>query len=161
MTRHGLRLLLACALPAALHGCGGGDPDTISRERFVAANVALRRLDGDTLRTPADSARARAATLERLGVTEEQLVAYVDARRRDTGDIAETWREIAGRLASIDSVARADSMRRDSLARADTLAPRDSLARGDTAAARDTAATPPPRGVLPRERPLRRTLPKT
>lgn len=133
-----LPLLAALALPAALGGCRGEYPDTLSRERFVAVNVALRRLDpagGDSLRTAADSVRARAAVLRKQGVTEKELRAFVDARRDDTEELSETWREIASRLARADSVVRADSVRRDSLSRA----------KNDTAAARrDSARTTPP-----------------
>ncbi|MET0398367.1 MAG: hypothetical protein ABW277_16330 [Longimicrobiaceae bacterium] len=133
-----LPLLAALALPAALGGCRGEYPGTLSRERFVAVNVALRRLDPagrDSLRTAADSARARAAVLRKEGVTEKELRAFVDARRDDTEELSETWREIASRLARADSVVRADSVRRDSLSRA----------KKDTAAARrDSARTTPP-----------------
>jgi hypothetical protein len=133
-----LPLLAALALPAALGGCRDEYAGTLSRERFVAVNVALRRLDPagrDSLRTAADSARARAAVLKKQGVTEEELRAFVDARRDDTEELSETWREIAARLARADSVVHADSVRRDSLSRASK----------DTAAARrDTARTTPP-----------------
>lgn len=139
-----LPLLAALALPAALGGCRDEYAGTLSRERFVAVNVALRRLDaagGDSLRTAADSARARAAVLKKQGVTEKELRAFVDARRDDTEELSETWREIANRLARADSV-RADSVRRDSLSRAQK----------DTAAARrDTARTTP--GGAPPARP--------
>ncbi|MEW5931727.1 MAG: hypothetical protein AB1941_30020, partial [Gemmatimonadota bacterium] len=140
--KHAALLLAALALPAALGGCRDEYPGTLSRERFVAVNVALRRLDvprRDSLRTPADSARARAAVLKRLGVTEKDLRAYVDARRNDTEELSETWTEISARITRADSTARADSVRRDSLARAkkDTAA-----ARRDTAAARTQPTAP-------------------
>ncbi|HLL48851.1 MAG TPA: hypothetical protein VK399_19275 [Longimicrobiaceae bacterium] len=145
-----LPLLLALALPAALGGCRDEYAGTLSRERFVAVNVALRRLDApgrDSLRTAADSARARAAVLKRLGVTEKELQAFVDSRRNDTEELSEAWREIAVLLARADSVTRADSVRRDSLARADSVR-KDSLARAakdTTRAGRDTIrkARPP------------------
>jgi methyl-accepting chemotaxis protein len=141
-----LPLLLALALPAALGGCRDEYAGTLSRERFVAVNVALRRLDApgrDSLRTAADSARARAAVLKRLGVTEKELQAFVDTRRNDTEELSEAWREIAVRLASADSAARADSVRKDSLARA---------AKDTTRAGRDTIRkvqppAPPPGGT--------------
>jgi septal ring factor EnvC (AmiA/AmiB activator) len=133
-------LLLAFALPAALGGCREEYPGTLSRERFVAVNVALRRLDAAgraPLRTAADSGRARAAVLKKEGVTEKELQAFVDARRNDTEELSEAWREVAVRLARADSAARADSVRRDSLARA---AKKDTTA----AARRDTARRTPP-----------------
>ncbi len=154
-----LPLLLALALPAALGGCRDEYAGTLSRERFVAVNVALRRLDApgrDSLRTAADSARARAAVLRRLGVTEKELRAFVDTRRNDTEELSEAWREIAVLLASADSVARADSVRRDSLARA-------AKAKDTTRAGRDTGreAQPPapPGRTSPAPRPGDRPRP--
>ncbi|HEX8276334.1 MAG TPA: hypothetical protein VF615_27080 [Longimicrobiaceae bacterium] len=152
--KHAALLLAALALPAALGACRDEYSGTLSRERFVAVNVALRRLDvprRDSLRTPADSARARAAVLKRLGVTEKDLQAYVDARRNDTEELSETWTEISARITRADSTARADSVRRDSLARAkkDTAAARRDTAAArtrpaDTATARTRPAAPPP-----------------
>ncbi|HEV2148813.1 MAG TPA: hypothetical protein VGR37_15520, partial [Longimicrobiaceae bacterium] len=128
MKPRALLLLLALAAPAVLAGCRDEYPGTLSREKFVEVNLALRTLggaDADSLRTAADSARARAAVLKEHGVTEAELQAFVDARRRDTEALSETWQEIADRLARADSAARADSIRADSLARADTAAAPD------------------------------------
>lgn len=157
--KHAALLLAALALPAALAACRDEYAGTLPRERFVAVNVAVRRLDvpgRDSLRTAADSARARAAVLKRLGVTEKDLQAYVDARRNDTEELSETWSEISARITRADSTARADSVRRDSLARAkkDTAA-----ARRDTTAARVRPAAPPP-GARPAPRAGARPAPR-
>jgi hypothetical protein len=113
----------------ALSACGGkGDREleTLSRERFIAANVALRTARfphlpipataADSAKARADSARIRAEVLKREKVTAREMQAFLEARRRDTEELAEIWKEIAEGVAKADSVARADSLRRDSLA---------------------------------------------
>lgn len=150
MNHPGRLALLAVVVASAVAGCRDRHPDTMSRERFVEVNVALRRLNvpggdsaatrADSLRLREDSARARARVLREEGVTEKELQTFVDARRNDTEELAEAWREIAAGVLRADSVARMDSIRADSVARADSVRA-DSLARRDTVAARDTAAT--------------------
>lgn len=147
--------LLLLALAAG--GCdraGAERTDTISRERFVAANVALRtvrvpsgdsaKTRADSVRARADSARARQAVLKKQGLTPAQLQAYLDAHRSDTEALATTWKEISDRITRADSVARADSTRKDSAkARADSakrVGPPPSV-RGDTGR---TVRTPNP-----------------
>jgi hypothetical protein len=112
-------LLLGGAL-LALSGCGQEvDPraSTLSRERFVAVNVALRTARfpqppvpgtaADSAKARADSARIRSRILQREKVTPAELQAFVDARRDDTEELAEIWGEIADRVAKADSARRA------------------------------------------------------
>lgn len=87
-------LVLAAALTLA--ACGGDEQPAgvIPREKFVAANVALRSMpDGAT---PAE----RAAVLRKHGVTERQLRAWVTGHTRDPGTLAKAWEEIAFKLDS-------------------------------------------------------------
>lgn len=92
----------------ALAACGGRDaaPGVMPRERFIAANVALRSIP-DTA-ADADSLRARA--LRRHRVTERDLLAFVRAQRDDEA-LSEIWGEIAMQVeretAKRDSVERA------------------------------------------------------
>jgi hypothetical protein len=81
------------ALAAA---CGGdkGPAGVIPREKFVAVNVALRSLPDSA--TPA----ARAATLRKHGVTEQQLKAWVNGHAREPQEMAKAWEEIAFKLDS-------------------------------------------------------------
>ncbi len=117
--------LLLLALAAGGCGRAGAErTDAISRERFVAANVALRtvrvpsgdsaKTRADSVRARADSARARQAVLKKQGLTPAQLQGYLDAHRGDTEALATTWKEISDRITRADSVARADSARKDS-----------------------------------------------
>lgn len=94
-----LRALWVPLLALSAAACKGDDAPAgvIPRERFVAANVALRSL--------ADSATAetRAATLRKHGVTERQLKAWVTGHTRAPREMAKTWEEIAFKLDSIGS----------------------------------------------------------
>lgn len=109
-------MLLGCAL-LALPGCGGGaEAGTLPRERFVAANVALRTakfpqaasavMPRDSAKARADSARIRAEVLRKQGVTVKELQAFVEARRHDTEALAKVWEEIAAGVARADSIAK-------------------------------------------------------
>jgi hypothetical protein len=87
-------LVLAAAL--SLAACGKDEPPAgvIPREKFVAANVALRSMpDGAT---PAE----RAAALRKHGVTDRQLKAWVAGHTRDPETLAKAWEEIAFKLDS-------------------------------------------------------------
>jgi hypothetical protein len=70
----------------------------IPREKFVAANVALRSLPDSA--TP----QQRAATLRKHGVTELQLKAWVKGHTNEPQEMAKAWEEIAFKLDSIGSV---------------------------------------------------------
>ena len=92
------RILAAVAAALALAACQRepqAPTGVIPRDRFVAANVAVRSL--------ADSATAqeRRAALRKTGVTERQLRAWVNAHVRDPETLSKAWEEIAFRVDSI------------------------------------------------------------
>lgn len=83
-------------LALALAACGGDaqPAGVIAREKFVAANVAVRSLpDGATK-------EERAAVLRKHGVTEKQLQAWVTGHARQPETLAKAWEEIAFKLDS-------------------------------------------------------------
>lgn len=86
---HHLRFA-ALLLVVALAGCAKADAPrgTISRERFVAANVALRSLDSTA------TAAQRDSVLRAQRVSARQLRAFVAAHARDTV-LAGVWEQIA------------------------------------------------------------------
>ena len=92
------RILAAAAAALALAACQG-EPKTpagvIPRDRFVAANVAVRALSDSA--TPQE----RRAALRKTGVTERQLRAWVNAQVRDPETLSKAWEEIALRVDSI------------------------------------------------------------
>jgi hypothetical protein len=91
------RALLVPAAALALAACGGDDAPAgqIPREKFVAANIAVRSLpDGAT-------PEQRAAALRKHGVTEKQLKAWINAQAREPEVLAKAWEEIAFKLDSL------------------------------------------------------------
>ncbi|HEU0013493.1 MAG TPA: hypothetical protein VFQ45_07400 [Longimicrobium sp.] len=96
------RPLLALLAAAALSACGRADAaaGAIPRDRFVAANVALR-LVPDTVPN-ADSLRA--AALRKHRVTAKELRAFVTAHEAEY--LAEAWKAIAERVDSLNESAR-------------------------------------------------------
>lgn len=92
-----LRLAAPLCAALALAACGGDAPaaGVIPREKFVAANVAVRSLPDST--TPA----AKAAVLRRHGVTEAQLKAYINVHARQPEELAKAWEQIAFKLDSL------------------------------------------------------------
>ena len=90
------RTALLLLLLLAATGCRGTEPgDRISRERFVAANVALRTL-------PEDAAEEqRAAVLERYRVSSEDLHRWVEHHADEPAVLAAAWQEVAARLDSL------------------------------------------------------------
>ena len=92
---HRLVPLLAALVLAACEQKPTQPAGVISRERFVAANVAVRALP-DTAQ-PA----ARAAALKKAGVTERQLRMWVAAHARNAETLSKTWEEIAFKVDSI------------------------------------------------------------
>jgi hypothetical protein len=91
------RALLLPLLALAAAACGGdkGPAGVIPREKFVAANVALRSLPDSA--TP----QQRTATLRKHGVTERQLKAWVNGHTGEPQEMAKVWEEIAFKLDSI------------------------------------------------------------
>lgn len=95
---HRLFLVLPAAL--LLSACGGGKQPAgvISRDKFVAANVAVRTLPDDA--TP----ERRAEALRKHGVTDRQLKAWVTVNARDPEVLAKAWEQIAFKLDSLGGV---------------------------------------------------------
>lgn len=98
-----LRILLARAFPFAalvLPACagGGGDPQGLSRDRFVAAYVAMVQA---RIEAEGDSAAYRAArdrALERLGVTPAEMRTFVERGKQEPERLGDAWEAIAARL---------------------------------------------------------------
>lgn len=67
----------------------------ISREKFVAANVAVRLVSDTAPQALRDSA------LKKAGVSDRQLRAWVAAHARDPEFLAETWEQIAFKVDSM------------------------------------------------------------
>jgi hypothetical protein len=67
----------------------------ISRDRFVAANVAVRTLPDTVPQARRDSA------LKKVGVTDRQLRAWVTAYSRQPETLSKAWEEIAFKVDSI------------------------------------------------------------
>lgn len=80
--------------------CGGGEArsDVIPRDRFVAANVALRLLP------PEATEAQRRAALKKLNITDKQMLAWVDAHRADPRALADTWQDVAKRVDSLSAL---------------------------------------------------------
>lgn len=95
MKRFIILLLLLC-VPSLLGACTSGESvreQAISRDRFIAVNVALRQIDPEG---PKASER-RDEVLREHGVTTEQLREFVERRENRPGELAEIWEEIARR----------------------------------------------------------------
>lgn len=96
------RFLLVPLAALALAACNRtpeAPAGVISREKFVAANVAVRTLP-DTV----PQAR-RDAALKKAGVTDKQLRAWVTAYSREPEALAKAWEEIAFKVDSIGGAA--------------------------------------------------------
>lgn len=92
------RILLACLAVLALAACKAEPAQpagVIPREKFIAANVALRSLPDS-----APQAR-RDAALKKAGVTDKQLRAWVTVYARDPEALSKAWEEIAFKVDSI------------------------------------------------------------
>jgi hypothetical protein len=87
-----LLLAIAVFLSAA---CRDGGGDRISRERFVAANVALRLLPEEA------TEEERAAVLERYRVGSADLHRWVRDHADDPRALGEAWQQVAARLDSV------------------------------------------------------------
>ncbi len=85
-------LVLALAASSGATACGAS-PETIPREEFVGAYVALRvaELEGAG---SVISDTARDSVLAASGVTEEDLDAFVEAHGRDVVFMADIWTEV-------------------------------------------------------------------
>jgi hypothetical protein len=95
VTNRFLLVPLAALALAACKDTPGTPSGVISREKFVAANVAVRTVP-DTA-----SQAQRDAALKKAGVTDKQLRAWVTAYSRQPDALAEAWEEIAFKVDSI------------------------------------------------------------
>jgi hypothetical protein len=85
------------AVLTAASACGGEGRQgerTLSRDRFIETNVALRQIE----RSAENADSLRGVTLAEHGVTEEQMRAFVSARSDRPAELAEIWGEIHQRL---------------------------------------------------------------
>lgn len=92
------RFVAACLAALALAACKREPVQpsgVIPRDKFIAANVAVR-----TLPDSAPQAR-RDAALRKVGVTDKQLRAWVTAYSRNPEALAKAWEEIAFKVDSI------------------------------------------------------------
>jgi hypothetical protein len=90
-----LAILLA-VLSAAACSPGPQPPaGVISREKFVAANVAVRLIPDSLPQAARDTA------LKKTGVSDRQLRAWVTAYSREPETLAKTWEEIAFKVDSV------------------------------------------------------------
>ena len=83
---------------AALGACGSSTPDgVIDRETFIDAYVELRvaALDTDSQRV---AAADREAILQRLGVTEDELLRFAEVHGGELDYMREVWNEVELRL---------------------------------------------------------------
>ena len=95
MKHHFRAACLALLVAACRQGQAGEAPDAvIARDRFVAANVAVRSVPD----TAAKADSLRAAALKKHRVTEAQLRGFVAAHGRDVAFMAEVWKEVAEKV---------------------------------------------------------------
>ena len=92
------RIIIVLAAGLLLAGCNrqpSATAGTIPRDRFVAANVAVRALPDSA--TPAQ----RRVALRKAGVTERQLRTWVTMHAREPETLAKAWEEIAFKVDSL------------------------------------------------------------
>lgn len=86
------------ALAAAVVACGGSErTDVIDRETFIETYVDLRisALDTDSARLAADD---RETILARHGVSEDDLVEFVEAYASELEFMRDVWNEVEVRM---------------------------------------------------------------
>ena len=91
---------IAAAL-LVVSGCEPAPPETISREAFIEAYVALRVAE---LTEPGDemiSAEARERVLAEQSVTEEELFGFVEVYGGDVDFMKEVWRDAEKRMEAL------------------------------------------------------------
>jgi len=105
------RILLAIGILAwAAAGCGKPHPApearrdvvVLDRNRFADLFIELRRAAIDADSAP-DFAERKRAILERYGVTDQDLLDYVERNSGDLGELVATWDSIYRRLSRTDS----------------------------------------------------------
>lgn len=93
-------VLLAALLTAACGRAPSTTPGGLDQETFIATYVELRAAavrEG----TAELSDATRTEVLTRMGVTEEALLAFVEAHGEDTDFMRAIWDEVEGRLEAI------------------------------------------------------------
>lgn len=87
--RTALLLLLVTAC-----GQGSTEPRVISREHFIQVNVELRQISA----AAEDAEESRRNVLDRHGLTEEQVLDFVEHGGHSIEELREIWTEITRRL---------------------------------------------------------------
>lgn len=93
-------VLLAALLAAACGRAPSSAPGGLDRDTFIATYVELRSA-AVRLGTAELTDAARTEVLARMGVTEEALVAFVEAHGEDVDFMRAVWDEVEGRLEAI------------------------------------------------------------
>jgi hypothetical protein len=127
------RVLLASLVPLVLLAACRGRADVVSRERFIAANVALRTLADDA--TP----EQRDSVLARYRVDADDLRRWLDHHEGRPEVLSAAWHAVAERLDSLAAV-RPMPLERDTAGEAPRPDPPD-----------DPPPSTPPRATGPRE----------
>lgn len=105
-----LRVLVAVLLGTAVAAaCGPSTPEgVIDRETFIEAYVELRvaALSTDTARIAASD---REAVLDEMGITEDDLIEFVEVHATDLEFMRDVWNEVELRMDSpVEGVAEAE-----------------------------------------------------
>jgi hypothetical protein len=98
-----VRSLLAVLLAASslLAGCDDAPPaETIDRQRFIDTWVELRS-EALNARAGTVDETMRAAVLERMGVTEEELVSFAEVHGVDPEFMRGVWNDVSERIEEI------------------------------------------------------------
>jgi hypothetical protein len=77
---------------------GGDDPQGLSRDRFVAAYVAMVQARIEAEGDSAAYRRVRDRALERLGVTPAEMRTFVERGKQEPERLSDAWEAIAARL---------------------------------------------------------------
>lgn len=90
--RRGIPFLAVLLLPL-LASCGGNTREAIPRETFIEAYIALRSV---AVRSPTGEVDpiSRARILEERGLTEEDMLHFVEVHGRDVPFMGALWEEI-------------------------------------------------------------------
>ena len=121
--RAGAGAILVLALPSLLSGCGAReeaeapDRETISQEAFISTFVALRR-GALASEEGVITGEQRERILAEQGVTEEELLTFVEVHGRRIDFMEGVWNEVEARVLGRDE---ADTLDPDDESPPDTL----------------------------------------